>query len=87
MTLAELLEKLMYILSLPCEIFNRASDALDEVSFSTFEVGKYLSYMHYAMGDTLWFLFSSMSLIAIATGLWFLIVKVFAWFMEILPIP
>lgn len=83
--MAELLEMLAYYLSLPVMIMSNATDSLNAIEFDKSFAAEYLGYIKYAMGDTLFMMYSSVALIFGGASLWSFTLKGINFIKELLP--
>ena len=73
------------LINLPYELLYQATESLNSIEFDQTLLFNYLGYMRFAMGDTLYFMFSTVALIFIGASLWSFTLKGINFIKELLP--
>lgn len=81
----ELLAELKNIVTGVLETIVQTTDNLDSIQFDESFLATYFGYAKYAMGSTLFGLFSTVVLIALGISIWSFLLKGFGYIRNLLP--
>lgn len=81
----ELFDKVVWLLNQVIQTIIDTSDRIDSINFDDSVFANYLGYAKYAMGTSLYALFTTVILISIGVTLWVYLLKGIGYIKNILP--